>query len=285
MVGKGLSCNSGLLGNVPVEQAIDLLAQEGYQAIDISLELAPPFLPAPPPHMSPHDAAPTRRRVRTCAEKAGIAIAALNAHTNLIAGTSEERQANLKFVQGAIQLAADLEAPCVVFGGGRKTLFGFESQYWDGLVTALQELLKEAERLGIMIAVEAGSNYGSLVHNTQRMQRLLGYGELESLQVTFDPGHYYVRGDSPLETFRALSEHVAHFHAKDAKGDQEDWQFPPLGQGDIDFTSLFTAVAESSYRGYISVEYEAAAWGYPDEPRQVLSESKRFLDRFLSSSS
>ena len=53
----------------------------------------------------------------------------------------------------------------------------------------------------------------------------------------------------------------------------------------IDFTSLFRAVAESPSTGYISVEYEAAAWGYPSEPRQVLFESKRFLEGFLSPSS
>ncbi len=50
---QGLSCNSGLLCMYSVEEAIDVLAEVGYQAIDIGLEVAPPFLPIPEPHMSP----------------------------------------------------------------------------------------------------------------------------------------------------------------------------------------------------------------------------------------
>ena len=39
---KGLSCNSGLLCKYSTEEAINILAEHGYQAIDISLEIAPP---------------------------------------------------------------------------------------------------------------------------------------------------------------------------------------------------------------------------------------------------
>ena len=70
---KGLSCNSGLLHEYSVEQAMDILAEHGYQAIDISLELAPPFIPPPKPHMSSAADAGRRRAVRSYAQQAGIA--------------------------------------------------------------------------------------------------------------------------------------------------------------------------------------------------------------------
>ena len=41
---QGLSCNSGLLCMYSVEEAINVLAEVGYQAIDISLEVAQPPL-------------------------------------------------------------------------------------------------------------------------------------------------------------------------------------------------------------------------------------------------
>ena len=50
---KGLSCNSNVLSDLPVEDAIAVLSQYGYDAIDVCLELAPPFYPVPTPHMSP----------------------------------------------------------------------------------------------------------------------------------------------------------------------------------------------------------------------------------------
>ena len=279
---KGLSCNSGLLCKFSTEEAINILAAHGYQGIDISLEIAPPFLPMPPPHMSPEDDASTRRRVRRAAEQAGITIVALNAHNNLIHSVPETRQANLEFVREALQLASDLEVKCVVAGSGMKEFYGWESQYWEWMVVALRELVTEADRLGISLAVEAGGLPGILVHNLSRMQRLLEYDGLESLGVLFDPSHYYIRGDAVPEAFKALSERVAHVHAKDAKGYVEDYAFPPLGMGEIDFEALVRAMVESNYLGYVSVEYEAFAWGYDMEATQVLSEGKALLDGIIS---
>lgn len=276
---KGLSCNSGLLSQFPIEQAIDILAEHDYQAIDISLEKAPPFLPPPPPHMSPRAGAEERTRVRKHAERAGVAIAALNAHTNLIHAVPEVRQANLKFVEGALELASDLGAGYVVFGGGRKEFYGRESQFWEWLVDALWHLIAHASRLGVILAVEAGSSPGSLLHNLSRMQYLLSHDGLGNLGVLFDSGHYFVRGDSVIEAYRALSQRVVHLHAKDAMGNLEDYEFPPLGQGDVDFDGLLGAMAAAGYDGYISIEYEAFAWGYETDPHKVLSESKSFLDR------
>lgn len=279
---KGLSCNSGLLCKYSTEEAINILAEHGYQGIDISLEIAPPFLPMPPPHMSPDDNASTRRRVRKAAEQAGITIVALNAHNNLIHSVPETRQANLEFVKGALQLASDLEVQCVVAGSGMKEFYGWESLYWEWIVDALRELVSDADRLGISLAVEAGGLPGILVHNLSRMQRLLEYEGLESLGVLFDPSHYYIRGDDVPEAFKALSRRVAHVHAKDAKGYVEDYAFPPLGMGEIDFEALVSAMVACNYTGYISVEYEAFAWGYEMEPTQVLSQGKILLDGIIS---
>lgn len=282
---RGLGCNSMLLSMLPIEQAIDLLAELGYQAIDISLEVAPPFLPPPPPHMSPEVDASTRTRVRRCAEKAGVTIAALNAHTNLIDGVPEKRQTNREFVRCSLQLASDLGAPYVVVGGGRKQFYARESQYWDWLVTSLRELAAEANRLGVTLAVEAGSFPGSLVHNTRRMQKLLSYDGLQRVGVVFDPAHYHVRGDLVAEAYRALSRRVVHVHAKDARGSPEDFEFPPLGEGDIDFEGLITVMRAADYSGFLAVEYEAFAWGHGNDARRVLRESKAFLERVLSSRS
>jgi sugar phosphate isomerase/epimerase len=280
---QGLSCNSGLLSQFTVEQAMDVLAEQGYQAIDISLEVAPPFLPAPKPHMSPDADSETRRRVRRHADNTGVAIAAVNAHTSLIRGLPEARQASLQFIMRSLQLAADLGAPYVITGGGMKDIYGKESQFWEWLVDGLRELVIDAGRLGVTLAIEAGSFPGSLVHNLSRMQKLLSYEGLETLRVLFDPSHYHIRGDSAVLAYRALSSRVVHVHAKDACGQSpEDFEFPPLGMGEIEFPALLAAMTSAHYAGYISVEYEAFAWGYTSDPRQVLRESKAFLDRLMA---
>lgn len=279
---KGLSFNSGLLGMFSVEQAIEILAEHGYQAIDISLEVDPPFLPALPPHMVPQADANTRRRVRRCAEQAGVEIAALNAHTNPIHGAPEIRKANVQFVKESIELASDLGAKYVVTGAGVKNFYGRESQYWEWLVDGFRELVAEADHLGVTMAVEAGGAPGQLVHNTSRMLNLLSYDGLEALGLLFDPSAYQIRGESAVEAYKTLSQRVVHVHAKDGKGNPEDFEFPPLGMGDVDFEGLVGAMMAAGYDGYISVEFEAFAWGHDPDPRKVLAESKAFFDSIFS---
>jgi len=279
---KGLSCNSGLLHEYSVEQAMDILAEHGYRAIDISLELAPPFIPPPKPHMSSAVDAGRRRAVRSYAQQTGIAIGALNAHTNVIHGEPAVRQENVEFIRGALHLAADMEVPYVISGCGVKLFYGWESTYWEWCLEAMRDLAEEAERLDVKILIEAASPYGSLVYNLARLQRLLSTEGLETLGVLFDPAHYHVRGDSVLDAFLALGDKVKHMHAKDARGDRENFGFPPLGEGEIDFKGLIKAMVAHGFDGYISVEYEAMAWGYPDDPRQVLTDAKRFVEGILA---
>jgi sugar phosphate isomerase/epimerase len=279
---KGLSCNSGSLLGLDLGEAIDLVAAHGYQAIDISLEVGPPFVPAPPPHLTPGDDAATRAQVRRHAEKAGITIAAVNAHTTLITGFDEVRRLNVEFLKGAIQLAADLGAGVVVFGSGRKDLYGYEQTYWERFIGATRELAPAADRLGVRLACEAASLPGVLLRNLQTMRRFLAHDGLESVGVLFDPAHYQVRGDDVIEAYRALADRVVHVHAKDARGNPEDFAFPPLGEGAIDFPRLFGAMLAVGYDGYVSLEYEAFAWGYPGEPARVLADGKAFLDRALA---
>ena len=279
---KGISCNSNLLSDLPVEQAMDVLGEHGYAAIDICLEIAPPFVPVPTPHLSPEDGAAKRDRVRKRAEEAGIAIAALNAHTNLCVRDPAERAANTRFLEGSVQMAADLGAPIVVTAGGGKNAYGYEQWFFDWTVEVLRQVLPTAERLGIALAIEAGSPAGSLIYNLKTMQKLLDTAGLEGLRALFDCAHYHMRGDSPVTAFNTLKDRIVHMHAKDAAGDPENIVFPPLGQGEVDFDGLLGAMARTGYDGYIAMEYEAFAWGFPKDHRKVLAESKAFLDPLVA---
>ena len=278
---KGLSCNSNLLSDLPLERAIDALADAGYDAVDVCLELEPPFCPIPKPHMSPDDDTVKRDRVRRHAEQAGIAIAALNAHTNLCARDPAVRQANTEFIAGSLQLAADLGAPVVVTAGGGKDAYGYEQWFFDWLFDSLRQVLPIAERLGVSLAIEAGSPAGCLVHDIRTTKRLLEAEGLDSLRLLFDCAHFHVRGDSPVEAFETFRDLIVHMHAKDAAGDPENIIFPPYGEGQIDFDILLGSMATHGFDGYIAVEYEAFAWDFPQDHKQVLAREKAFLEPLI----
>ena len=139
-----------------------------------------------------------------------------------------------------------------------------------------------ADKLGITLAIEAGSPPGCLIYNIETMRKLLASDGLDSVRVLFDPAHYFIRGDSPTEAFKAFSDQIVHMHAKDASGDPEDIVFPPLGEGEIDFDALFGEMSSVGFDGYIAAEYEAFAWDFPKDHGHVLAKEKKFLDRFVA---
>lgn len=274
---QGLSCNSALLARWDVVESMRILADQGFQAIDVSLELEPPFLPVPQPHMYVDADASERDRVARGAQACGLAFGTLNAHTNLVDGDPEARARNRTFVTEAMQLASDLGCRYVIVGGGAKNMYGREALYWNRLLDALRVILDTGDKLGVTLLLECASLPGCLVHNLALMQRLLAEPGLDSLQVLFDPAHYHVRGDSVDGAFRALASRIRHVHAKDAAGWVEDFEFPPLGQGEIDFGQLFRTMAELDYPGYVALEYEGFAWGHTPDPMDILRQGRDFL--------
>ena len=96
-----------------------------------------------------------------------------------------------------------------------------------------------------------------------------------------DPSHYYIRGDEIINAFNSFQDKIVHIHAKDAIGDFENFVFPPLGEGEINFNNLCQSITDSRYDGFISIEYESFAWGYTLTPEEVLFKSKNFLLKYL----
>ncbi|MFH1141339.1 MAG: sugar phosphate isomerase/epimerase, partial [Chloroflexota bacterium] len=78
---------------------------------------------------------------------------------------------------------------------------------------------------------------------------------------------------------------TVHVHVKDATGTPGNFQFPPLGQGDVDFQGVIAALKETTYQGFLSVEHEADAFGYVETEEAVLRDSLRFVRRLLGSHS
>ena len=274
---KGLSCNSALLSHLDIVESMGVLADHGFQAIDVSLELEPPFIPVPKPHMYVDADRAERQRVADGARNAGLHFGTCNAHTNLIDGDPEARARNLDFVLGGMRLAADLGCQYVITGGGMKNMYGREGTYWQRLLDALTEILPFGEKLGVTLLLECASLPGCLVHDLAGMRRLFAEEAASGLEVLFDPAHYLVRGDDVTAAFRELAPRIRHIHAKVALGRLEDFEFPPLGEGEIDFGSLMQAVVDTGFAGYVALEYEGFAWGHKPDPLQILSEGRDFL--------
>lgn len=271
-----LGFHSSNFDTFSIERTAQILTELGFGAIELNMEQAPDFSA----HILP-DATPDRRaEIRQSIADAGLTLSSLNAHQGMLHRHPAHRQAAEDFVTGAIDLAVDLNTDIVHVVSGFIPDGASEADCWPYFVPTLQRLVHYAAERGIRLAIEAAMFPGFLIHNHQTLQRLLN-DVGEQLYVNFDPSQFLPAGDEPVATFRALRPRIIHMHAKDATGTRDNFTFPPLGQGHVNWPALVQAMIDTDYNGPVSVEYEAHffAKGFPKDPLGSARQSKTFLDK------
>ena len=86
---------------------------------------------------------------------------------------------------------------------------------------------------------------------------------LRLVQMNCDIGHLFCVGDDPADVIRKLAPHVAHLHLEDIGKNRVHQHLTP-GKGAIDFRSIFAALDDVRYAGWVTVElypYETTAAG------------------------
>ncbi|HYB02928.1 MAG TPA: sugar phosphate isomerase/epimerase, partial [Nitrososphaerales archaeon] len=82
----------------------------------------------------------------------------------------------------------------------------------------------------------------------------------KNLAVNLDPSHLVLYGNDPAWAVSRLGNRVKHVHVKDAIGRPgilgEDFAFPFLGEGMVDWRAFFAALRKVDYSGYLSLEFE-----------------------------
>jgi hydroxypyruvate isomerase len=132
----------------------------------------------------------------------------------------------------------------------------FEAEgYDDSLNRCAEELawrVEEALKLGIALGVEP--HIGSIISKPSQARRLI---ELASgLTLTLDYGHFTCQGVADDEIEPLLAD-CSHFHARAACSGKLQ---APLNENTIDFARILHTMEQSSYTGYVAVEYVWSEW-------------------------
>ena len=110
--------------------------------------------------------------------------------------------------------------------------------------------------------------------------------------LNYDPSHFLLQRLDYLEFIRLYGERIKAFHVKDAEfrpsgrvgvyGGYQPWQgragrFRSLGDGQVDFTKVFSLLTEVGYRGWAVLEWECCV----KSPEQGAREGAPFISRHL----
>ncbi|MFA5858342.1 MAG: sugar phosphate isomerase/epimerase family protein [Elusimicrobiota bacterium] len=131
---------------------------------------------------------------------------------------------------------------------------------------ACREIADHAKKYGITTSVE---NHGFFMQKSDRVQMLINAVGRENFRTTIDIGNFLCADEDPVVATKNNIRFASHVHFKDfyirKQYPGEGWintlygnylRGAIIGFGDVDTRAVLQVIKESTYEGYLSIEFE-----------------------------
>ncbi len=198
----------------------------------------------------------------------GLQAVAMSGHCSI---TDPERVPD--FIEN-IKLAAFFGCKFIVTSIDEAHLKKEQKEKVASLVDILEELAGICKEHGLVLALEThGNEYGS----GESIFNLLKGVKAENVKINFDTANVIMYGrKDPVEDLRICKPKLGFIHLKDKQGPPEEWNFPALGKGYVDFPSIFDLVDEDIVKS-IEIEFTSAGPKDLEEVNQAVKDSYDYL--------
>jgi L-ribulose-5-phosphate 3-epimerase len=252
-----LGYNTNGLAHHRLLDAIELLADEGYTSVAITLDAG-----ALDPYEEPAVLAGQIDQVRKALDRRSLARVIetgarylLNPRTKhdptLMDPDPARRAIRLDFLHRAIDLAAALGAEAVSFWSGRSPVPVGEEEGMARLAEALKPVLAHAEPAGMPLAFEPEP--GMFIDTLECFARLDERVRHPLFDLTIDVGHVHCSAEGDIAgLLQRWGPRIKNIHIEDmVQGVHEHVMF---GQGTMKFPPIFLALHDIGYQGGVHVE-------------------------------
>jgi L-ribulose-5-phosphate 3-epimerase len=252
-----LGYNTNGLAHHRLVDAIDLLAEQGYQSVAITLDAG-----ALDPYDDPAILGNQLNAVRSALDRHGLACVVetgaryllnprLKHDPTLMDLDPARRAIRLDFLCRAVDLAKTLEADCVSFWSGRAGDSSSDVDRLEHLANAIEPLLRHAEQSDMTLAFEPEP--GMFIDTLDRFAQLDERVQHPLFQLTIDLGHVHCLNEGDIPTLlRQWRSRIRNIHIEDMMpGIHEHLMF---GEGTMDFKPIIAALGEIGYEQGVHVE-------------------------------
>ena len=204
--------------------------------------------------LSPDEPAdiPAVRRMLDQLQLARTTCSVLPRDANPVSPQAEVRARGTAFLKKFVERTAELGGSLIcgplhaalgVMTGTRRT----EAE-WNWAVESLQAAARHAQGLGVTLCVEPLNRFETYFLNTQSDgARLVQAVGAPNVKVHFDTFHANIEEQNPAESVRAIAPVLGHVHIS-----ENDRGIP--GTGHNDWTGVLTALKETGYDGWLTIE-------------------------------
>lgn len=255
----------------PLEETIKRLAKIGYDGIEIGA--ASPH--AYPKYMSNQQ----RREIRQLLDDTGIALSSMlpapggGPGYNPASIIPEERRETIDQYKEVIELCAQWGGKTVIYLAGWQIFGVSRAQAWSWSRECLVEVAKIAADNGVTMVIEPQAIDTNLIEGCDDAIQLMKDVGAPNVKLMFDTIHAMYRNEVPTDYVYQMGKDLHHLHISD------DDRLPP-GAGRCDFSSLVSALKETGYDGYLTMEI---AFNRRDvEPDKVAREAFRYMKSLVS---
>ncbi|MCB9896351.1 MAG: sugar phosphate isomerase/epimerase [Planctomycetes bacterium] len=274
-----LAFASNAMKRYSLDEAIDLVADAGYQGMEILLDVPHAF----PPQVSDADV----KRWREKLDARGLAVSNCNAfmlygiegchRPSWCERDPERRKLRVEHTRDCLHLAAKLGAPTISTEPGGPIDEGVtREQAADWFEEGIRSVLPDAKEAGVRLCIEPEPDL--LIEKAGQyddfMKRFAGDSLAEDwLGLNFDVGHFYCVGEDPAANAARFKGRIHHIQIEDIAADRVHFHLVP-GDGAIDFDEFFKQLSAADYdNGWITVEL----YTFEHKAVEVAERAREFL--------
>lgn len=199
-----------------------------------------------------------------------VKIPVLGCYIDMVNPDEDARRYGIERFKEHIRMARHFGAAVVDTETGHVSAKYNQEQAWDLTRRTVEELLEEAEKWGVIVAVEPAN--GHIIGTAQDWHRLSQEVKSTNLAAVIDPCNILRDKDFPRqdeamrEAFRLMGEHVVLAHAKDLyTGPDGRLQETCAGKGELHYP-LFIELLKQ-YKPHVHVSLESVK---PEEMAETL---------------
>ncbi|MFL6338249.1 MAG: sugar phosphate isomerase/epimerase family protein [Nitrososphaeraceae archaeon] len=276
-----------------LKESIRLIREVGYEGVEILCDVPHAY----PPCLDEEDIL----SIQEIISKNNIEISNLNAftlyaitdvyHPSWIESDKQLRELRIQHTINCLRLAKKIGAKNISTEPGgpievcnnnnfknntnnKRSSYDLEALQ-EFFVNGIVRTSKVAEEYGVKILVEPEP--GLLLQNSEQFLKFIKNINSHYVGLNFDMGHFFCVREDPAALIYNLAEHIGHFHLADIAHTRVHNHLIP-GQGSVDFASIFKAISEINYQGFITVEL----YPYQDDPVYAARISHKYLTNVIS---
>lgn len=282
---------AGLSGNLPYQLVMDEIAAAGYEGTELG-----------PWGYYPTDPA----RLRSDLRQRGLALASAFCPVDLT-DPREHGKAEAQTLEVAdllqtlgtreVILADPQRPPRAACAGRAGPTDELPPSLWQATADGLNRLGRTLASRGMSAVFH--HHVATYVETAAEIDHLLDATDPRTVGLCLDTGHATYGGADPVEILRRWSDRVRYVHLKDVDpralerarttgldyaAGVRDGVFCPLGDGCVDFASVFAELRRINYDGWLIVEQDVIvdeAGGAAKSPLEAARQSYRFLQHLL----